>query len=474
MKIAKQGIFTVLALLLIMASFKDSQAQNQVAKWLNATWEGTGFQTDRQSWTMRLTVNGDKYLIEYPSLRCGGEWILVQGDPNKARFREKITYGLGIYINNGDILIERINDSQIKYSYTPPNSKSVLASAKLLKSRNGNSEGPRQAQANVANDNQSQRQTITNPPNREETYAQESRDPIHKSGTKLLETQSYAVYKKRPYYSNFRRSIGEFCGPYYADRSKNEVRISIVHKVNADYVITDDKEYRRRFEAEIFPIVGEQCKNIQVVFIDNYIYNVRINYDGEEYTYGQQVPRGFDEHPLNMIYVYTEPNGFRYEVLALNNSSSRTYSSLASLRSIRDKEVIAVRKQEELERRRIAEIESKGGIEPTSDDLAIASARFLTYGNPTCPNLENKEWCEWSINVWIRLKGGKKLSCKPEVVGQDYHCEYTLDFECMVRGPKNEPINHPACLTWTVMSATPAKTGVRRAANGWSIYPLQK
>ena len=91
------------------------------AQWLAGVWEGRGFQpSPKMTWTVRLTAENHRYVIEYPSLRCGGKWTLIEMGENKAKFREVIDRGLERCSSGGDILIERIGEDQISYTYTLP------------------------------------------------------------------------------------------------------------------------------------------------------------------------------------------------------------------------------------------------------------------------------------------------------------------------------------------------------------------
>jgi hypothetical protein len=91
------------------------------SQWLEGVWEGTGTQhTPKMSWSVRLTAKNDTYIIEYPSLRCGGKWTLVEMGDGRAEFKEVITRGLDRCSSDGDILIEKISDSQLSYKYNLP------------------------------------------------------------------------------------------------------------------------------------------------------------------------------------------------------------------------------------------------------------------------------------------------------------------------------------------------------------------
>lgn len=115
--------------------------------------------------------------------------------------------------------------------------------------------------------------------------------------------------------------------------------------------------------------------------------------------------------------------------------------------------------------------------EPTSQELALAFTRFIKSATPTCPNLENMEYCEWAPRVLIRLKGGEKRSCQMMNAAGDYHCAYSVEFECVFLDPKTgEPNTNPIvnavyCSMWGKHTY---RTGVRKIANQWMVYPLNR
>lgn len=119
-------------LLVLLASAVSAQAKTPKAKWLNGTWEGTGYQIDNnETWTMKLTVRGRAYRIEYPSLSCGGKWIPLSINPSRARFIERITLNLEACTNNGNVVIDRLSRRQIAFRYSNAGSREVTASAIL-------------------------------------------------------------------------------------------------------------------------------------------------------------------------------------------------------------------------------------------------------------------------------------------------------------------------------------------------------
>lgn len=106
--------------------------QSRNRTWLSGSWEGTGYQIDNdETWTMSFKAQGRRFLIEYPSLNCGGEWRLISINSRSARFREKITHGLEQCTNKGLVVIERLSYSQIAFRYSNPGTREVTASAIL-------------------------------------------------------------------------------------------------------------------------------------------------------------------------------------------------------------------------------------------------------------------------------------------------------------------------------------------------------
>src|SRR3712207_2433192 len=100
--------FTIkLCLPLLLPTFLYGQPRGG---WLRGEWAGTGYQSDDDStWAMRLTVSKNGYVVEYPSLGCGGSWKLVSISGGRAVFRERITKGVEKCAPRGNVVIERLN-----------------------------------------------------------------------------------------------------------------------------------------------------------------------------------------------------------------------------------------------------------------------------------------------------------------------------------------------------------------------------
>lgn len=295
----------------------------------------------------------------------------------------------------------------------------------------------------------------------------------HNAGEIFLETKDFQLFSNTKY--------GDWC---FNQSDRDQANVSLVLKVDANYTITDNAEYQRRFENIILPEILKRCRSVTSVHVSNYIHGIRIdNSDSEEYRYDQRIPTR--EKPLNAIFVWLDQKGgFHYRKVADGTGQP----SLTAFRKQRDAWKAAAAKrqtnqeaatdrrahQKEEKRRRIAESESKGGVEPTSDELAVAYTKASKLGLPTCPNLANKEWCQWSIDVWVRLKGGKKVFCKSKTIGHDYECKYLVSYECLFRDPRtNQASNNPIvvglyCLFW--LMPKDVVTSVRRISGEWNAY----
>ena len=125
-------IAATFVLLVCITSVVSSQSKPGTERWLNGMWEGTGYQIDNnETWTMKLTVRDKRYKIEYPSLKCGGRWIPQSISRSRARFIEKITVGLEDCVDNGNVILERLNRRQIAYRFSNRGNRQVTASAIL-------------------------------------------------------------------------------------------------------------------------------------------------------------------------------------------------------------------------------------------------------------------------------------------------------------------------------------------------------
>jgi hypothetical protein len=126
----------VLLIGLFLILVPNLAAQNKSRSWLHGSWEGTGYQTDDKStWAMKVTAKRLKggrraFLIDYPSLNCGGQWKLLSMNQSRARFREVLDHGQDQCSDKGLVTIERIG-RQLIFLYANQGSRKITASAVL-------------------------------------------------------------------------------------------------------------------------------------------------------------------------------------------------------------------------------------------------------------------------------------------------------------------------------------------------------
>ncbi|MCP4137729.1 MAG: hypothetical protein GY754_42590 [bacterium] len=105
--------------------------------WICGSWEGTGFQLNSTTtWHISFNANcsGQKYSIAYPTLSCGGYWELVKVDSNNARFIERLQYGKNRCLDNGVIIITKVNNKHISFSHFVDENR-LVAFSTLVKTK---------------------------------------------------------------------------------------------------------------------------------------------------------------------------------------------------------------------------------------------------------------------------------------------------------------------------------------------------
>ena len=297
--------------------------------------------------------------------------------------------------------------------------------------------------------------------------------PSHHAGEKLAETDLYKLFAKE--------------GESWCERDqkgKGYASVSLVFKVDADYEVEIGPEYKSRFEAEIFPVIEAHCHPLQVISIENYIYGFRISDDDYlDYPYNVALP-GFQEVPLSKVTAhfnfFNDTDTLEYDgietsaksIAGLHKRHAENEASAAKDRQEQEMRARELKEAEKAERRRQQEPESKGGTEPTGDDLAMAYAKYPRF--LACPQFGNMEWCNIAppAPIWLRLKGGNKGSCEAVVVGTDYHCTFSVEYECLVQGSGDKPAPAPITFMYCAgyLRPQPITTGVRRTSDGWELY----
>jgi hypothetical protein len=202
--------------------------------------------------------------------------------------------------------------------------------------------------------------------------------PLHNAGEKIFENQLYAVYKFVSLASTPKGTEAQdgFCsrGNWYGSR----MRIAIVFKVDADYLIALDAEYKRRFENEILPKTRSLCSPLGRVWIENYIYNRRLNRGKnsrlEEFGLEETSP-SFAEDPLNRVEVVFNEGHIIYEQLH-DWGVGIDARSLAKLRkSYEETKDLSWEARKRIEEQLRAEIEQAEAAEREAAEKRIAEAK---------------------------------------------------------------------------------------------------
>jgi hypothetical protein len=81
-------------------------------------WEGEG-QQEGISWTIRIDLQENEQLIEYPSLNCGGFLTLLEESDAQLLFRETITFGTGC-VDQGFVELTDQSENELVYRYYWP------------------------------------------------------------------------------------------------------------------------------------------------------------------------------------------------------------------------------------------------------------------------------------------------------------------------------------------------------------------
>ncbi len=105
-------------------SHKEDTDELQFLKKLKGVWEGEGKQyNNKSSWTIKMKIAPDDYKIDYPSLNCGGNLILLSQTNDHIEFREKLTYGRNRCTDNGKIIISKSEKHKLKWLWYYSNGK---------------------------------------------------------------------------------------------------------------------------------------------------------------------------------------------------------------------------------------------------------------------------------------------------------------------------------------------------------------
>jgi hypothetical protein len=111
-------IFSILLFPVLLLHAQENPVQKKI-KWLEGSWEGTGFQIDKQKWPVGFTHLEKKFTISYPSLGCSGWWKITKSGKGSATFIENLTVNNGC--DQGDqVIVTRIDAHNISVAWFIP------------------------------------------------------------------------------------------------------------------------------------------------------------------------------------------------------------------------------------------------------------------------------------------------------------------------------------------------------------------
>lgn len=102
--------------------------------WVQGSWEGIGYQINLpQTWAIELEVKSpNNVTVNYPSLDCSGMWEIVGTATDRVEFKEIILNGVNRCVNGGLIIITRVDQHHITYSFFEPQNGKLEAHSTLV------------------------------------------------------------------------------------------------------------------------------------------------------------------------------------------------------------------------------------------------------------------------------------------------------------------------------------------------------
>lgn len=106
----------VCSLLLSLSCLADTE-RNETINQFMGEWEGMGTQVNDSHWSIRVNIRPPLYVIDYPSLTCGGVLTLLKTTDTSLVFKETLTYGMSRCINHGDVVLNNVTEHKAGYHW---------------------------------------------------------------------------------------------------------------------------------------------------------------------------------------------------------------------------------------------------------------------------------------------------------------------------------------------------------------------
>lgn len=132
------SIMAVATLIFAAAMVEGKAKKNKKAVWLGGVWEGTGYQLNNGStWSIKFVGDSENqtYTIDYPSLKCSGTWQAKKITATMAEFVETITVGKALCLDGGTVIVTKIDQRYITFTYLDPDTNNLGSFSTLTNSR---------------------------------------------------------------------------------------------------------------------------------------------------------------------------------------------------------------------------------------------------------------------------------------------------------------------------------------------------
>ena len=106
----------ICSLLLSLSCLADAGQRNTISQFMGA-WEGLGKQDNGTQWSIRVNIRPNFYVIDYPSLTCGGVLTLLKTTDTSLVFKETLTYSITQCINHGEVVLNKIAEHKAGYHW---------------------------------------------------------------------------------------------------------------------------------------------------------------------------------------------------------------------------------------------------------------------------------------------------------------------------------------------------------------------
>lgn len=99
---------------------------------ISGLWGGIGIQSSSSAWIIKMNFSNDEYLIDYPTIPCGGHLDLLEVTDNETyTFRERITENISNCTNNGTLRVNLIDQDTMNWEwYYPSGRKGIFTQLK--------------------------------------------------------------------------------------------------------------------------------------------------------------------------------------------------------------------------------------------------------------------------------------------------------------------------------------------------------